>query len=266
MNREEFCLKVFEDDDELNWFISLCWNMAIFTSNGNDHAHASFFWYCVFLFSTLSIPSYEILETQRQALTLTVTTFLLHSSTANTPTATPFPTEELTLSKCIGLLSTCREVILKMTQMNSIPTSGTNSVNVASEVGVNESTPGSPAILEETYQSLQLLEITCLVRMNSPMLLPKLKEICTSRAPSTMHTFFLNLYHLLEEEKCTDLTAKKECLRSAFQVLLQQPTYALEQVGEVIYHLLQVCESKSEEFHWVEQLLQITKTRGEPAK
>ena len=239
MSREEFCKLLFEETEaELDWFITLCWNVAVFASTVKDFAHSCFFWYSVFLFSTLSSPSNEILEIQRHSLTFTVATFLrIHH------TAEKVLTEELTLPKCVSLIATCREVV------NAI-----------------QSANGSSTIVEETNQYLHFLEIACLVRMESPMLLPKLKELNGSCTPSTMYSFYLNIYHLLEEEHCSNMAAKKECLRSAFQILLQQPTFALEQVGEVIYHLIQVCESKSEEFHWVEQFLQIAKTRGENVK
>ena len=103
INREEFCKLIFEETEaELDWFITLCWNIAVFASTVEDYAHSCFFWYCVFLFCTLAPPSNEILETKRHALTLTVATFLRIDHTDEKEVM-----EELTLPKCVGLIATC---------------------------------------------------------------------------------------------------------------------------------------------------------------
>ena len=94
--------------------------------------------------------------------------------------------------------------------------------------------------------------------------MPRIKE--WSNAHIFTATFFIDLYHLMEQENLPDPAPKKECLRAALQMLMQQPTVAVGSVCEVIHCLLNVCENREEEYHWVQQLLQIVKMQGDSVK
>ena len=223
---------LFESISEIDWFATLCWNLAVFFSSVLNYDQASFFWYANYRFLSFCTPSPDIYTMERQSLTLTVATYL---QTEASHTNSQEDIDGLSVSKCLCLLNTCRSVL-------------------------KECNPS--AIIEETYMYLNQLEITCLTRLNDSMLLPKLKEYSGSHL--FPFSFFLELYYILEQENSKDVTAKKECLRTALQSLLQQPSFSLTSVCEVIHCLLLVCESKTEEYHWIEQLLQIVKTYGEP--
>lgn len=174
---------------------------------------------------------------ERQSLTLTVATYLQTEASHEESHTAQGDCDGLSVTKCLSLLTTCRGVLKEL--------------------------PPS-AIVEETQVYLNQLEVTCLIRINDSTLLPKLKEYSSSHLFS--FSFFLDMYYILEQENSKDTGAKKECLRTALQVLLQQPSFSLTSVCEVIHCLLLVCESKIEEYHWIEQLLQIVKTYGEPVQ
>ena len=117
--------------------------------------------------------------------------------------------------------------------------------------------------INESRTTLLKLEIVCLALQKSPAFSGKVKEVVTSanQAPS----FYMDLFYMLEEEGCKENAAMKDCLRTTLQLLLQQPTVELGAITEAIRCLLMVCESKEEEYHWVEQLIQISKTISDPA-
>ena len=268
--------QLFGSATEVDWFLSLAWNLAVFCSSVEDYADASFFWRSVPCFAALLPTTFDLLNTQRQALTLAVATHLqstgvvvektvegegaaalssvageaaLSSVTEASPTATatspPILSEDsLTLPSCLSLIHTCRNVL---TQMET-----------------NHASSASQTTLSETRCYLAQLETVCLVRMRSNTLMPRIKEWSSSHAfPAA---FFVDLYHVMEQEELSDPAPKKECLRTALQMLMQQPTVAVASVCEVIHCLLSVCESREEEYHWVQQLLQIVKTQGESVK
>ena len=226
---------LFESLSEIEWFATLCWNLAVFYSSVLNYDQASFFWYLNYCFLSLCSPSTDLYNMERQSLTLTVATYLQTEASHEESHTAQGDCDGLSVTKCLSLLTTCRGVLKEL--------------------------PPS-AIVEETQVYLNQLEVTCLIRINDSTLLPKLKEYSSSHLFS--FSFFLDMYYILEQENSKDTGAKKECLRTALQVLLQQPSFSLTSVCEVIHCLLLVCESKIEEYHWIEQLLQIVKTYGEP--
>ena len=229
---ESIAAILFESISEIDWFATLCWNLGVFFSSVMNYDQASFFWYSNYRFLSCCSPSPEVYTMERQSLTLTVATYLQTEASHNNSQE---DIDGLSVSKCLSLLTTCRGVLKELSPS---------------------------AIIEETQIYLNQLEVTCLARINDSMLLPKLKEYSSSHLFS--FSFFLELYYILEQENSNDTTAKKECLRTALQLLLQQPSFSLTSVCEIIHCLLLVCESKTEEYHWIEQLLQIVKTYGEP--
>lgn len=282
--------RLFASSTEVEWFLTLAWNLAVFCSSVADYADASFFWRSVYCFAALLPVSADLLNTQRQALTLAVATYLQASSsgvsvsgvsssssstassstasstastgtstaaittvTATPPVASSLPTpstttttippfeDTLTLPSCLSLIHTCRNVLAEIETNNPPQTT-----------------------IAETRCYLAQLETVCLVRLHSNTLMPRIKEWSSSHAFTA--PFFVDLYHLLEQEDLSDPAPKKECLRTALQMLMQQPTVAVGSVCEVIHCLLGVCESREEEYHWVQQLLQIVKMQGESVK
>ena len=264
--------QLFGSQMEVEWFLTLAWNLAVFCSSVAGYADASFFWRSVYCFAALLPVTADLLNTERQALTLAVATYLqsegaeasavqsvssptnvvtaantdTNASTPNPSTTTPPSEDSLTLPSCLSLIHTCRNVLAEMETNN--PSQTTN----------------PPATVTETRSYLAQLEAVCLVRLHSNTLIPRIKEWSSSH--SFTAAFFVDLYHLLEQENLADPAPKKECLRTALQMLMQQPTVAVGSVCEVIHCLLSVCESREEEYHWVQQLLQIVKMQGDSVK
>lgn len=270
----------FGSQTEVEWFLTLAWNLAVFCSSVAGYADASFFWHSVYCFAVLLPVTADLLNTQRQALTLAVATYLqsegvnteasqsnaLHgtemktnaatnttvntivnittntTSTSSTDTST-ISEDSLTLPSCLSLIHTCRNVLAEMETKSSQTSSST---------------------ISETRTYLAQLEAVCLMRLHSNTLMPRIKE--WSNAHIFTATFFIDLYHLMEQENLPDPAPKKECLRTALQMLMQQPTVAVGSVCEVIHCLLNVCENREEEYHWVQQLLQIVKMQGDSVK
>lgn len=114
-------------------------------------------------------------------------------------------------------------------------------------------------IIEEGYLTCYKLEIACLSYLKSPVLEDRVMEILT--IPPKPFTFYLDLYYLLDQLNVSLPRAKKECLRTALNYQLQT-TLSMDRVLETIHGLVDVSESKQDSFHWIEQLLQITKSQG----
>ena len=66
----------FGSQTEVEWFLTLAWNLAVFCSSVAGYADASFFWHSVYCFAVLLPVTADLLNTQRQALTLAVATYL----------------------------------------------------------------------------------------------------------------------------------------------------------------------------------------------
>ena len=120
--------------------------------------------------------------------------------------------------------------------------------------------PSASADLSE--QTLLKLEVACLAHGEASALQSCVQSVLQRSEPFSL---YLELFYLLQQQHCALPEPKKECLRRALQMLIQQPAYALDSVLEIIHGLIEISESRREEFHWAEQLLQIAKMRAEPS-
>lgn len=120
--------------------------------------------------------------------------------------------------------------------------------------------PADPA--DPSEATLLKLELACLAHGDAAALQSFVQAILQRNEPFSL---YLELFYLLQQQRCALPEPKKECLRRALQMLMQQPTYTLDSVLEIIHALIEVSESRREEFHWAEQLLQIAKMHAEPA-
>ena len=205
----------------------------------------------MYRFGKYLAPTPELLRTLSRALLLSVSCFLQEVSQSasqktaesgaqttieNTSHNTEQNTEQnITMEDCLRMISTCREV-MKKAQDDS---------------------------METANRLLYQLEFYALVHSRSPALEAKLTEITqTVVAP---YSFYLDIYYLLQQESCPEHKIMKECLRYALQVLLKEPSIAMAAVLEVLHCMTDVCDTKAEMFHWAEQLLQITRSKGESA-
>ena len=144
------------------------------------------------------------------------------------------------LSVCLQMLQRCKQLRLQLRSLD--PTESTSST-------------------ESTESTLLKLELGCLAHGDAASLQSFVQSILQRNEPFSL---YLELFYLLQQQHCALPQPKKECLRRALQMLMQQPTYTLDSVLEIIHDLIEVSESRREEFHWAEQLLQIAKMRAEP--
>ena len=142
------------------------------------------------------------------------------------------------LSVCLQMLQRCKQLRLQLRSLD----------------------PADPA--DPADSTLLKLELACLARGDAAPLQRFVQSILQRSEPFSL---YLELFYLLQQQRCALPEPKKECLRRALQMLMQQPTYTLDSVLEIIHALIEVSESRREEFHWAEQLLQIAKMHAEPA-
>ena len=188
----------------------------------------SFYWRCVYSFGKYLSPTTELLSTLQQALILSVSSSLQQL---------PKEEESTILKQCLKMIATCREVTKEL----------------------DKKSPGEHST--QTTLLLHQLEFYALVHSHCTTLEAKLRDIAqTTAAP---YTFYLDLFYLLQQESCPEHAVMKECLRLALQTLLKEPSFAMTAVLEVIRCMMEVCDTKAEEYHWAEQLVQITKSQGE---
>lgn len=170
--------------------------------------------------------SYENMENQRQAILVTVSTFLKDLET------TGVHGKETELETCLQYIKQCRKIVEEMK---------------------NEE------LAEETSTICFQLEVACLCYLHSPVLSERITEILNT--PPKPFPFYLDLYYLLDQLKIDNTGIKKDCLRTALNTQLQS-SFSIDRIQETIHGLVDISDSKQDVYHWVEQLLQITKSQG----
>ena len=160
-----------------------------------------------------------------------------HDASASPSSDGGSATLRVDLSVCLQMLQRCKQLRLQLRSLD--PTEST----------------------ESTESTLLKLELGCLAHGDAASLQSFVQSILQRNEPFSL---YLELFYLLQQQHCALPQPKKECLRRALQMLMQQPTYTLDSVLEIIHDLIEVSESRREEFHWAEQLLQIAKMRAEP--
>ena len=169
-----------------------------------------------------------------------------HDASASPSSDGGSATLRVDLSVCLQMLQRCKQLRLQLRSLD--PTESTDPTDPT------EST-------ESTESTLLKLELGCLAHGDAASLQSFVQSILQRNEPFSL---YLELFYLLQQQHCALPQPKKECLRRALQMLMQQPTYTLDRVLEIIHDLIEVSESRREEFHWAEQLLQIAKMRAEP--
>ena len=177
------------------------------------------------------------LDQLRQALMLMVSTYLRSLASDQPDMEVEESDAHVDLSLCLQMISCCRDIMKEI-----------------------EAKEGSSSTLDEARYTLLKLEVACMSHLETSSLLPRIKEVLSQNEP---YSFYLELYYILEQEQCKQTEPKKECLRKALQVLLQQPSFEIETVLEIVHGLVDSSDSKTEEYHWVEQLLQIAKLNND---
>ena len=166
-----------------------------------------------------------------------------HDASASPSSDGGSATLRVDLSVCLQMLQRCKQLRLQLRSLD--PTESTESTDPT----------------ESTESTLLKLELGCLAHGDAASLQSFVQSILQRNEPFSL---YLELFYLLQQQHCALPQPKKECLRRALQMLMQQPTYTLDSVLEIIHDLIEVSESRREEFHWAEQLLQIAKMRAEP--
>ena len=158
----------------------------------------------------------------RQALMLMVSTYLQSLASDETDMEVESGDSHVDLSLCLQMICCCRDIMKEI-----------------------ETKEGNSNALDEARSTLLKLEVACMAHLETSSLVTRIKEILSQNE--------------LEQEQCKQGEPKRECLRKALQVLLQQHSFEIETVLEIIHGLVDASDSKTEEYHWVEQLLQIAK-------
>lgn len=186
----------------------------------------------IFLEETVST-----LNQLRQALMLMVSTYLQSLASDETDMEVESGDSHVDLSLCLQMICCCRDIMKEI-----------------------ETKEGNSNALDEARSTLLKLEVACMAHLETSSLVTRIKEILSQNEP---YSLYLELYYILEQEQCKQGEPKRECLRKALQVLLQQPSFEIETVLEIIHGLVDASDSKAEEYHWVEQLLQIAKLNND---